>query len=128
MSRLLFLNGNLDETIYMVQPEGFIVQGQEQKVCKMQRSIYGLKQAYRSWTIRFDQAIKSYGFEQNVDEACVHKRINKGKMVFLILYVDDILLIRNDKRILSDVKSWLAKQFQMKDLGEASYVLRIQLI
>ena len=123
-----FLNGNLDESIYMVQPEGFVAQGQEQKVCKLQRSIYGLKQASRSWNIRFDTTIKSYNFEQNIDEPCVYKRIIDGNVVFLVLYVDDILLIGNDVKILSDVKIWLANQFQMKDLGEASYVLGIQII
>ena len=95
-----FLNGNLDESIYMVQPEGFVAQGQEQKVCKLQRSIYGLKQASRSWNIRFDTTIKSYDFEQNVDKPCVYKRVIDGKVVFLVLYVDDILLIGNDVKIL----------------------------
>ncbi|KAL0537426.1 hypothetical protein IC582_026404 [Cucumis melo] len=123
-----FLNGNLEESIFMSQPEGFITEGQEQKVCKLNRSIYGLKQASRSWNIRFDTAIKSYGFDQNVDEPCVYKKINKGKVAFLVLYVDDILLIGNDVRYLTDVKAWLAAQFQMKDLGEAQYVLGIQII
>ena len=123
-----FLNGHLDECIYMVQPEGFIDKGQEQKVCQLQKSIYGLKQASRSWNIRFDEAIKSYGFDQNVDEPCVYKYIKEKKVVFLVLYVDDILLIGNDVESLSNVKKWLANQFQMKDLGEASYVLGIQLI
>ena len=63
-----FLNGYLKEDIYMMQPSGFIAKGQEQKVCKLLRSIYGLKQASRSCNIRFDEAIKTYGFEQNVDE------------------------------------------------------------
>ena len=57
-----FLNGSLVETIYMVQPEGFIIKGQEKKVCKLQKSIYGLKQASRSWNIKFDQLVKSFGF------------------------------------------------------------------
>ena len=57
-----FLNGSLDETIYMVQLEGFIAKGQEKKVCKMQMTIYELKQASRSWNIKFDQSIKSFGF------------------------------------------------------------------
>ncbi|KAL0556725.1 hypothetical protein IC582_005241 [Cucumis melo] len=74
-----FLNGNLEESIFMSQPEGFITQGQEQKICKLNRSIYRLKQASRSWNIRFDTAIKSYGFDQNVDEPCVYKKINKEK-------------------------------------------------
>ena len=58
-----FLNGNLNEEIYMMQPEGFIAKNQEHMVCKLKRSIYELKQASRSWNIRFDQAIKSFGFE-----------------------------------------------------------------
>ncbi|TYK11909.1 gag/pol protein [Cucumis melo var. makuwa] len=123
-----FLNDNLEESIFMSQPEGFITKGQEQKVCKLNLSIYGLKQASRSWNIRFDTAIKSYGFDQNVNEPCVYKKINKEKVVFLVLYVDDILLIGNYVGYLTDVKAWLAAQFQMKDLGEAQYVLRIQII
>ena len=69
-----FLNGNLEEEIYMTQSKGFIVKNQEYMVCKLKRSIYGLKQASRSWNIRFDQAIKSFSFEQNHDEPCVYKR------------------------------------------------------
>ena len=122
-----FLNGHLEECIYMIQPEGFVAKGQERKVCKLLRSIYGLKQASRSWNQRFDQAIKTFGFEQNVDEPCVYKRIKDGKVVFLILYVDDILLIGNDVGNLSSVKLWLHQQFDMKDLGEANYVLGIRL-
>ena len=102
-----FLNGYLDESIYMMQPEGFIVEGQGQKVCKLLWSIYGLKQASRSWNLRFDEMIKTFGFEQNVDEPCVYKYIKETKVVFLVLYVDDILLIGNDIGLLSDVKKWV---------------------
>ena len=109
-----FLNGNLNEDIYMQQPEGFKAKGKEHMVCKLQRSIYGLKQASRSWNIRFDQAITSFGFEKSPDEPCVYKRIQAQKVVFLVLYVDDILLIGNDKQVLSGVKDWLHKQFDMK--------------
>ena len=94
----------------------------------MQRFIYGLKQASRSWNIRFNETIKSYGFEQSVAEPCVYKQIDKDNVVFLVLYVDDILLIGNDLESLYKVKNWLASQFQMKDLGEASYILGIQMI
>ena len=72
--------------------------------------------------------IKSYDFNQNVNEPCIYKYIKDKKVVFLVLYVDDILLIGNDVEILSNIKKWLAEQFQMKDLGEASYVLGIQII
>ncbi|KAH9734858.1 Integrase catalytic domain-containing protein [Citrus sinensis] len=123
-----FLNGHLEENIYMQQPDGFIQKCQEHMVCKLQRSIYGLKQASRSWNIRFDQAIKSFGFIQNIDEPCVYKKIQEKSIAFLILYVDDILLIGNDIGVLTTIKSWLAKQFDMKDLEEASYILGIKLL
>ena len=123
-----FLNGNLDECIYTVQPDGFIAEGREHMLCKLKKSIYGLKQASRSWNIRFDQAIKSFGFEQNPDESCVYKRCNGNVVIFLVLYVDDILLIGNDVGVLSSVKVWLSSQFDMKDLGEASHILGIKLL
>ena len=78
--------------------------------------------------MHFDETIKTYGFEQNIDEPCVYKYIKENKVVFLVLYVDDILPIGNDVETLSNVKKWLAEQFQMKYLGEASYILRIQII
>ena len=122
-----FLNGNLDKEIYMMQPEGFIAKNQEHMVCNLKRSIYGLKQTSRSWNIRFDQAIKSFGFEQNLDESCVYKRNQDKVVMFLVVYVDDILLIGNDVGVMSSVKVWLSSQFDMKDLGEANFILGIKL-
>ena len=66
-----FLNESFDEIIYMVQPAGFIAKGQEKKVCKLQKSIYGLKEASRSWNIKFNQSIKLFGFIQCPNEPCV---------------------------------------------------------
>ena len=126
--KIAFLNGNLEEDIYMQQQEGFIAKGKEHMVCKLQRSIYGLKQASRTGNIRFYQAITLYGFEKSPDEPYVYKRIQGAKVVFLVLYVDDILLIENDVKVLSSVKGWLQKQFDMKDLGEANYILGIKLL
>ena len=104
-----FLNGSLNETIYMVQLEGFIAKGQEKKVYKLQKSIYGLKQTSRSWNIKFDQSVNSFGFIKCSDEPCVYKRSSKNVIVFLVLYVDDILIIENDVGTLSSVKVWLSK-------------------
>ena len=78
--------------------------------------------------IRFDQAITLYSFEKNLDEPCAYKRIQGTKVVFLVLYIDDILLIGKDIEVLSSVKGWLQKQFDMKDLGEANYILGIKLL
>ena len=96
-------------------------------VCKLKRSIYRLKQASRSWNIRFDQAIKSFGFEQNLDEPYVYKKHRDKVVMFLVLYIDDILLIGNDVRVMSLVKVWLSSQFDMKDLDEANFILGTKL-
>jgi hypothetical protein len=65
-----FLNGKLDKDVYMIQPEGFVDPINAGKICKLQKSIYGLKQAFRSWNIHFDEVVKGFGFHQN-EEACV---------------------------------------------------------
>ena len=98
-----FLNAHLQEEVYMIQPEGFVWKDPN-KVCKLQKSIYGIKQASRSWNIRFDEIIKMFGFIKNEDEPCVYKKISGSIVVFLILYVDDILLIGNDIPSLQSVK------------------------
>ena len=118
----VFLNSNLEEDIYMIQPDGLIVNGRKHMVCKLHWSIYELKQASWSWNIGFDQAIKSFNFEQNTNEPCVYKKCNQSMVIFLILYVDDILLIGNDLGALSTIKIWFANYFDMKDLVEASYI------
>ena len=122
-----FLNANLEEEIYMMQPEGFIAKNQEHMICKLKMSIYGPKQASRSWNIKFDQVIKLFGFEQNLDEPCVYNRHQDKVVIFLVLYVDDILFIGNDVGVMSLVKIWLASQFDMKDIGEANFILGIKL-
>ncbi|KAL0315137.1 UNVERIFIED_CONTAM: Retrovirus-related Pol polyprotein from transposon TNT 1-94 [Sesamum calycinum] len=122
-----FLNGFVEEEIYMDQSEGFTVVGEEQKVCHFQRSIYGLKQASRSWNIRFDEFIRGYDFVKNDFDPCVYKKVSGTSVLFLVLYVDDILLIGNDIKMLGDTKAWLSTQFSMKDLGEASYILGIKI-
>ena len=122
-----FLNGNLEEEVYMIQLEGYTSKEFPGKVCKLMRSIYGLKQACRSWNMRFDETIRSYDFIKNEDKTCVYKKINGSAITFLVLYVDDILLIGNDVGMLSSVKVWLSKNFSIKDLGEATYVLGIRI-
>ncbi|KAK1662819.1 hypothetical protein QYE76_050978, partial [Lolium multiflorum] len=122
-----FLNGDIEEELYMVQPKGFVDPKNANKVCKLQRSIYGLKQASRSWNRRFDKVIKDFGFIQCHGEACIYKKVSGSSVAFLILYVDDILLIGNDIELLSSVKGYLNNIFSMKDLGEASYILGIKI-
>ena len=103
-----FVNGYLEENIYMMQPDGFITDGQEHMVCKLHKSIYGLKQASRSRNKCFDQVIKSIGFDQKEEEPCVYRKMQDDIVVFLVLYVDDIFLIGNDFEMLPKVKIQLA--------------------
>ncbi|KAL0400303.1 UNVERIFIED_CONTAM: Retrovirus-related Pol polyprotein from transposon TNT 1-94 [Sesamum radiatum] len=122
-----FLNGFVEKEIFMDQPEGFTTVGEEQKVCRLQRSIYGLKQASQSWNTRFDEVIRGYDFIKNDYDPCVYKKISGSSIAYLVLYVDDILLIWNDVKMLGDIKVWLSTQFSMKDMGEASYILGIKI-
>ncbi|KAK9024988.1 hypothetical protein V6N11_064889 [Hibiscus sabdariffa] len=122
-----FLNGKLEEDVYMTQPEGFVTPENAGKVCKLQRSIYGLKQASGSWNLRFNDAIKEFGLIRNEDEPCVYKKFSGSIVSFLILYVDDILIIGNDIPTLQSVKAWLSSCFSMKDLGEAAYILGVKI-
>ena len=96
-------------------------------MCKLQQSINGLVQASRSWNIRFDELIKAYGFIQTFGEDCIYKKVSGSSIAFLILYVDDILLIGNDVEFLDSIKGYLNKSFSMKDLGEAAYILGIKI-
>nr|GFA58321.1 retrotransposon protein, putative, Ty1-copia subclass [Tanacetum cinerariifolium] len=97
------------------------------RVCKLQRSVYGLKQASRQWNKRFGEEIKKFGFIQNCNEPCVYRKASGSDVVFLILYVDDILIMGNNIPRLKEVKDYLEKCFSMKDLGETAYILGIKI-
>ena len=121
-----FLNSDIDETIYMVQPENFESGDPKNMVCKLTKSVYGLKQASRQWYHhKFHQVIISFGFEINAVDNCVYHKFSESKHIFLVLYVDDILLAINDIGMLHETKRFLSKNFEMKDLGDASFVLGI---
>nr|GEV25775.1 hypothetical protein [Tanacetum cinerariifolium] len=85
------------------------------------------EQASRQWNKLFDDEIKKFGFTQNRDEPCVYLKPNGSNITFLILYVDDILIMGNNIPMLRDVKSYLGRCFAMKDLGEAAYILGIRI-
>ena len=92
-----FLNEKLDEKIYMSQPLCFESKGQECKVCKLKRSIYGLIRASRQWNIKFHHAILKDGFKMMEKDHCMYLKRSNNDFVILSLYVDDILLVRNSK-------------------------------
>ena len=94
--KTVFLNGDIDETIYMVQQENFVSRDAKQIVCKIKKFIYGLKQASRRWYYKFHQVVISFGFEMNLANDCIYHKFSGSKYIFLVLYVDDILLATND--------------------------------
>ncbi|KAL0413351.1 UNVERIFIED_CONTAM: Retrovirus-related Pol polyprotein from transposon TNT 1-94 [Sesamum radiatum] len=122
-----FLDGFIEKEIFMDQPKGFTAVGEEQKAYCLQRSIYGLMQASRSWNTHFDEVIRGYDFIKNDYDPCIYKKISGSSVAYIVLYADNILLIGNDVKMLGDVKAWLSTHFCMKDIGEASYILGIKI-
>ena len=78
-----FLNGDLEENVYMAQPKGFVMEGKERLGCRLKKSIYGLKQASRWWYLKFDQTIKNFGFKENVEDNCAIQSLRMGSLSFL---------------------------------------------
>jgi Reverse transcriptase (RNA-dependent DNA polymerase) len=91
-------------------------------ICKLKKSIYRLKQASRQWYFKFHQENNSFGFEPNLVDECIYHKFSESKFIFLVLYVDDILFASNDKNMMREIKKKF-KHFDMKYIGEASYVL-----
>ena len=118
-----FLNGDIEETIYMVQPESYVLGDAKSMMCKLKKSIIGLKKASRQWYYKFHNVIVSFGFKSNIMDECIYLKFCGSKFVFLVSY--DILLTSNDVSMLKQTKNFLMKNFEMKDLGNASFVLGI---
>jgi hypothetical protein len=93
----------------------------------LRKSIYGLKQASRQWYLKFDEIIRSFDFKENEENNYIYAKFRNGKFIFLILYVDDILLVSSDVSLLLEIKRFLSSNFDMKDLGETSFVLGIKI-
>ena len=127
MLRQLFFNGDLDEEIYMEQPEGFIVPSQEKKVCRLVKSLYGLKQASKQWHGKFNRAVISDGFKINECDKCIYmKNTNKGYII-ICLYVDDMLIIGSNIEMIKTTKKMLNSKFDVKDMGVANVILGIKI-
>ena len=121
-----FLHGDLKEEIYMTQPEGFEVEGKEQLVCRLKKSLYGLKQAPRQWYKKFDSFMVSHGYRRTAADHCVYvRKFGNGKFIILLLYVDDMLIVGQDSKMIDRLKRDMSKTFDMKDLGPARVILRM---
>ena len=108
-----FLNRNLEEDVYRTQHEGFSTKRKEHLMCKLKKSIYGLKQAFQQWHLKFNDTIILFGFKKNIIDQCIYIKAGGSKIIFFILYVDDILLTTNDLGLLHETKEFLFKNFEI---------------
>ncbi|GKB39574.1 zinc finger, CCHC-type containing protein [Tanacetum coccineum] len=123
-----FLNGDLEEEVYMNQPQGFIMSGNENKVCKLIKSLYVLKQAPKQWHQKFNEVVLSNGYLLNQDDKCVYSKFDEsGKGVIICLYVDDMLIFGTDQVQVDLTKEFLSSKFSMKEMGEANVILGIRI-
>jgi hypothetical protein len=122
-----FLHGELTEEVYMELPSGCnIPKACERKVCRLNKSLYGLKQSPRAWFGRFTKSMKAFGYSQsNADHTLFLKR-QQGKITALIVYVDDMVVTGNDVEERKALQSYLSREFEMKDLGPLKFFLGIE--
>lgn len=122
-----FLQGDLSDEIYMIQPEEFVDSSAVNKVCKLRKAIYGLKQASREWNKKLDTILIQSGLERSKVDPCIYYKVSGNKRLYIAVYVDDLLVLSNDRQIKEEIKAELKKQFKMKDLGEAKLCLGMRI-
>jgi ATP-binding cassette subfamily B (MDR/TAP) protein 1 len=111
-----FLYGELEEELYMEQPEGYVDKDQENYVCKLKKCIYGLKQAPRAWQTKFNDFLLKFGLTQSSADPCVLFRHQNGEVTIVAIYVDDGLVMSNRKPLLTEITEYLGTHFQIRCL------------
>ena len=125
-AKTAFLNGLLKEKIFMQQPEGYIISGKEDYVCRLNKGIYGLKQAAKIWNDQLDNLLKTYGFTQSKTDSCLYTKLTEDEIIYLIIYVDDILIAAKSEEKINEVANFLMEQFNLVDLGNLKHYLGIE--
>ena len=122
-----FLNGELDQEVYVEQPQGFVVGGMENKVYKLKKALYGLKQAPRAWYSRIDIFLHQNGFHRSKSEPTLYLKMQElEEMLIVCIYVDDIIYTGSSKKLIENFKELMMKEFEMSDLGLLHYFLGLE--
>ena len=121
-----FLNGEFEEEVYIEQPDGFVIHGKESHVCKLKKTLYGLKQAHRYWYSRIDTYIHKPGSLKSDVDSNMYFKVVENQPMILVLYVDDIFLTREERPI-SECQREITSYFEMKDLGLMCYFLGLDI-
>lgn len=122
-----FLHGKISEEVYMDLPPGCMAsQKHSQKVCKLNKSLYGLKQSPRAWFGKFTKSMTNFGYNQSNSDHTLFIKKQHGKITALIIYVDDMIVIGNDPKEMKALQNYLSREFEMKDLGTLKYFLGIE--
>ncbi|RVW26227.1 Retrovirus-related Pol polyprotein from transposon RE2 [Vitis vinifera] len=123
-----FLHGELLEEVYMEQPPSFVVQGESGLVCKLRRSLYGLKQSPRAWFGRFNSVVQEFGMlGSEADHSVFYHHNSSSQCIYLVVYVDDIVITGSDQEGIQRLKQHLFNHFQTKDLGKLNYFLGLEI-
>jgi hypothetical protein len=123
-----FLHGDLDEEIYMEQPEGFVQNCNNKFVCRIKKSLYGLRQSLRQWYKKFDSFMVSQNYTRiEYDHSVYFKKLNNGIFIVLLLYVDDMILAIKIITEINRLNAHMARTFNMKDLGAARKILGMEI-
>lgn len=121
-----FLNGELREEVYVAQPPGFVVAGEEQKVLRLVKALYGLRQAPRAWYAKLDASLASLGFHRSTSEHAVYTRGTGPRRLIVGVYVDDLVITGGHSNELKQFKEEMKNTFQMSDLGLLHYYLGLE--
>jgi len=122
-----FLNGVLMEEVYIEQTLSYEMKGQENKVCRLKKALYGLKQAPRAWYSRLDSYLLEKGFEKCEGEPTVYIKEKDGKLLIVVLYVDDVIFTGNDVYLIENFKTVMKEEFRMSEMGLLRYFLGIEI-
>lgn len=122
-----FLHGILTEDVYIQQPKGYVVEGQEEKVYKLHKALYGLKQAPRAWFSRIKKYFLRAGFIKSQNEETLFLKNNsQGNLLIVSVYVDDLIYTGNDHSMMMEFKKSMQEEFDMSDLGKMRYFLGLK--